>query len=85
MTWDRTPEALTLKNILLAATIAAFGTQAIAGGFSDVVTEAPIVIVDEAGAVSSASGLIVPAILVALLLFAASGKSSGEEVDTTAE
>ncbi|MEL6957427.1 MAG: hypothetical protein AAGL89_00580 [Pseudomonadota bacterium] len=57
-----------MKNIALAAVFAGAASTAFAGNMAEPVMEmAPVVVVEETTAGSSASGLIVPLILVALI------------------
>ena len=65
---------MTFVKLAAAAAIAVSATTATAGGLAPEVMEAPVVMVD-APAQSSLGGLLVPAILLALLAVAAS--SSG--------
>ncbi len=60
-----------MKKLALAAAFAGVASTAFAGGMAPVVEVAPVV-VEEAAAGSSASGLIIPLILVALIAVAAS-------------
>lgn len=67
------------RNLLLSALVASAPLAASAGGLSPAVeqTVAPIII-DEAPASSSAQGLIVPLIVVALLAVAVAGSDAND-------
>ncbi len=66
---------MTFVKLAAAAAIAVTATTATAGGLAPEVMEAPVVMVDTPAATSSLGGLIVPAILLALLAVAATAES----------
>ena len=56
-----------MKNLVLATVFAAAATTAFAGGMSEPVMDAPVVVSAMDGANSSESGLLIPLIILALL------------------
>ncbi|MGC8201226.1 hypothetical protein ACP2AV_00835 [Aliiroseovarius sp. PTFE2010] len=54
-----------MKKLALAAALAAFGTAAVAGGYDAPIIEAPVIVEETAG--SSAGGVIVPLLILALV------------------
>ena len=69
---------MTFVKLAAAAAIAVTATTATAGGLAPQIEEAPVVIVDPVEPTSSLTGLIVPAILVALIAVAATAESDSE-------
>lgn len=72
-----------LKNLTVATAIVALTTPAIAGGLSDQIMEAPVVVEEEVAPAGSSldPSLIVLGILGLLLLGASSGDSTTDPCD----
>ena len=69
-----------MKKFALAAAFAGAASTAFAGGIAEPVMEmAPEVVVEEVAGGSSATGLIIPLVLVALVAAAAAGEDSSDE------
>ena len=69
---------MTFVKLAAAAALAVSATTATAGGLAPEIEEPPVVIVDPVEPTSSLSGLVVPAILVALIAVAASSESDSD-------
>ena len=65
---------MTFVKLAAAAALAVSATTATAGGLAPEVVEAPVVVVDAQAPTSSLAGLIVPAILLALIFVAATAE-----------
>ncbi|WP_438956051.1 hypothetical protein [Cognatiyoonia sp.] len=65
---------MTFVKLAAAAALAVSATTATAGGLAPEVVEAPVVVVDAPAPTSSLAGLIVPAILLALIFVAATAE-----------
>ena len=63
-----------IVKLAAAAAIAVSATTATAGGLAPAVVDTPMVMIDEPG--SSLGGMLIPAILLALLAVAASSSNS---------
>ena len=72
---------MTFVKLAAAAAIAVTATTATAGGLAPQIEEAPVVIVDPVEPTSSLTGLIVPAILVALIAVAATAESDSDTAE----
>lgn len=69
---------MTFVKLAAAAALAVSATTATAGGLAPEVMEAPVVVVDTPAPTSSLGGLIVPAILLALIAVAATAESDSD-------